>query len=482
MSDMIEIKDSNLLNNDNHPESLHFEFLKQIPGNAWMVNEGHQLVFASDSFFRQNRLNRADSIGKKLDEIFSEPNAKALHEFHERVMQTGRMEEIIRSHETADGKTRVYHVRIFLIYSTGGDKFVCGIAIPLVEDTKLARKLNEANERLLLLRNATSDAIWEWDMQTGSMVRNESLMKMVGYASDKPSGMAWWLRRIHPEDRNRVSDTVRVATESQSPTWQEEYRFKCADGEYKHIRDRGFVIYENGLPVKMIGCLTDTTHMRQMAVSLSKERNKQQKEISEGLVRMQENERNRIGKELQENIHKAITCANLFLEMLKPVNSDQLLNRDKASEYLRLAAEEINRISQELALPDLGNEGLIPVLRQLVSEAAVQTGIEFSIKADEEVEALSFEKKVCILRILQELVKNTVIHSLGMHASLIIKKQGTRVLLSFSDDGKGFDPRTTMLGHGLSSVYERVRIYDGRVTISAQNGRGCLVEIDVPVN
>src|SRR5690606_18138698 len=112
MSDMIEIKDSNLLNNDNHPESLHFEFLKQIPGNAWMVNEGHQLVVASDSFFRQNRLNRADSIGKKLDEIFSEANAKALHEFHERVMQTGRMEEIIRSHETADGKTRVYHVRI----------------------------------------------------------------------------------------------------------------------------------------------------------------------------------------------------------------------------------------------------------------------------------------------------------------------------------------------------------------------------------
>lgn len=73
-----------------------------------------------------------------------------------------------------------------------------------------------------------------------------------------------WLRRIHPEDRNRLSDIIKEATDKGQHSWEDQYRFKCADGTYKHVQDKGYVVYENGLPVKMIGSLQDITELKEL--------------------------------------------------------------------------------------------------------------------------------------------------------------------------------------------------------------------------
>ncbi|MEI2737935.1 MAG: PAS domain-containing protein [Chitinophagaceae bacterium] len=150
-------------------------------------------------------------------------------------------------------------------------------------------------KRLLLLSRTTSDAIWEWDMQSGQIFRNDALMDMIGYQLEQTKGLSWWLRRIHPEDRNRVSDKVKDTTEKNLQSWEDEYRFKCADGNYKHMHDKGYVVYENGLPVKMIGSLQDVTNIKELENQLMEEKLQRQKEISETVFRVQEKERTRIG-------------------------------------------------------------------------------------------------------------------------------------------------------------------------------------------
>ena len=62
------------------------------------------------------------------------------------------------------------------------------------------------------------------------------LMEMIGYQLDNSRGLSWWLRRIHPEDRNRLADKIKEATDNLQQSWQDEYRFKCADGSYKACR------------------------------------------------------------------------------------------------------------------------------------------------------------------------------------------------------------------------------------------------------
>jgi PAS domain-containing protein len=57
----------------------------------------------------------------------------------------------------------------------------------------------------------------------------------------------WWFDRIHPEDSIKMSIKLYSFIEQKTEKWQDEYRFKCADGTYKYVFDRGFLVKdENG--------------------------------------------------------------------------------------------------------------------------------------------------------------------------------------------------------------------------------------------
>ncbi len=66
---------------------------------------------------------------------------------------------------------------------------VGGQAINLPDKSRLEKELKDAHERMLNLSRATSDAIWEWDMQSGQIFRNETLMEMIGYQFDNSRGL-----------------------------------------------------------------------------------------------------------------------------------------------------------------------------------------------------------------------------------------------------------------------------------------------------
>lgn len=279
--------------------------------------------------------------------------AEALLEKHLRVLETGISEDLIQPIKWADGSDFVFHIDIFPIEGISGKRVLGGHAVNLTDKFKAEKMLRETNDRLLLLSRATTDAIWEWDMQTGQIFRNDALMDMIGFHTDIPKGLSWWLRRIHPEDRNRVGDAVKQSTEEGKHSWEGEYRFKCADGEYKHMRDKGYIVYENGLPVKMIGSIQDVSNIKELEKMLIEERLKRHKDVSELVIQAQEKERTQIGHELHDNVNQILSSAKLFIEMLQPDTADQQLYKSKGVDYISLAIEEIRKLSKELVAPRL---------------------------------------------------------------------------------------------------------------------------------
>src|SRR5258706_249706 len=217
-------------------------FVKQTPNLAWVVNEDTKLMLGSSAFFQYIGAEEKDSLNKNMSELVPPFVYKALHEKHLKVLETGVPLEVMERVKLADGTNYISHINIFPINIPAGKRLVGGYAVNLPDTNRIEAELREANGRLLTLTHAASNAIWEWDMQTGKIFRNEMLMEMIGYHPDDSKGLSWWLRRIHPEDRNRVSDKVKEATDANQHSWQDEYRFKCADGKYKHIQDKGFVI------------------------------------------------------------------------------------------------------------------------------------------------------------------------------------------------------------------------------------------------
>ncbi len=456
-------------------------FMERTPNMAWVVDENVCLQYASRKFYEIFGLEESDAVNKSIPELMPADLSETLFEKHQHVLATGEQHELLQDIKWADGSTAVYHINIFPINDCRGKKLLGGHAVNLTEKNKAEAELRKMNERLLMLSRATSDAIWEWDMQTGQIYRNEALMEMTGFFPQASRGLSWWLRRIHPEDRTRVGETVRKSTEAGLFSWQEEYRFKCADGTYKPMRDKGFIVYENGLPVKMIGSIQDNSDIKEMESRLIQERLQRQKELTDTIIQAQERERTRIGMELHDNVNQILSSAKLFLEMLQPAGKEQTTVRQKGLDYISLAVEEIRKLSRELVTPVLRENNLVACIRQLLEDVRVTTRIETDFRFDNCAELLSGDKKITLFRIIQEQLKNIIKHSGAIRVELALHCTLTDVVLEIRDNGKGFDPNQTFRGIGLSSIYERTRYYEGNAEMLSAPGNGCTLRVSLPL-
>jgi PAS domain S-box-containing protein len=462
-------------------KSLIDAFVSQTPNLVWVVDDESRLMLASTAFYKYFGLEESESLNKKMIDLLPQAIYQNFYEKHINVFETGTPIKFVEKVKFADGTKYVSHINIFPVSGLNGKKLIGGHAVNLPDTSRIETELREANERLLILNRATTNAIWEWDMQTGRIFRNEALMEMIGYQPDDSKGLSWWLRRIHMEDRNRVSDKVKEATETYQHSWQEEYRFKCADGQYKHIQDKGFVIYENGLPIKMIGSLHDVSALKELENKLADEKLQRQKEISETVIKVQERERTRIGHELHDNINQILSTTLLFVDMLTPGSKEQKQLKGKGVEYLKMAIEEIRKLSKELVIPQFKDHSLVESIQALIDDIHIAHTIKIKFTHDLESDLLSSGKKITVFRVVQEQLKNILKHSDAKKADILLQAKNNDLQLVIKDDGVGFDSKLTHQGIGLSNIYERVSFYEGKVDIKTAPRKGCMITVTLPL-
>ena len=124
--------------------------------------------------------------------------------------------------------------------------------------------LRKSEERFQLIAHATNDAIWDWDLLTNRVWWNEGVQALFGYSADQiGKDASWWMEHIHPEDRERVVSGISGAIEAGQQFWSDEYRYLREDSSYAQVLDRGYVIRDNGKPVRMIGAMLDVTVRKQ---------------------------------------------------------------------------------------------------------------------------------------------------------------------------------------------------------------------------
>jgi len=131
------------------------------------------------------------------------------------------------------------------------------------------RKNNEeikaSNERYDIVAKATSDTIWDWQILDDDFIWNKGIQGVFGYnKEDVGNTSKWWFDRIHPEDSIKMSIKLYSFIEQKTDKWQDEYRFKCADGSYKYVFDRGFLVKdEEGNAIRLIGAIQDITKQKE---------------------------------------------------------------------------------------------------------------------------------------------------------------------------------------------------------------------------
>jgi len=206
------------------------------------------------------------------------------------------------------------------------------------------------------------------------------------------------------------------------------------------------------------------------------------KGMAETIVRAQEHERARIGHELHDNVNQILTCAHLYLSVLKRdcLEFDVLI--DKTMDILQLGIEEIRKLSRDMVTDNLRDEGLVEGTRNLISElrGAGVFDIHFVHSEPACVERLDHCRKITLYRIIQEQIKNIIKYSRAKSIEVSLFCGDDQVRLEIKDDGVGFDPAKTENGLGLSNIYERMALYSGTVRIDTAPGKGCSVIVNMP--
>lgn len=146
-------------------------------------------------------------------------------------------------------------------------------------EIEAGKALEDSIKRFQIVSKATSDAIWDWNMQTGEVLWNQGIKGIFGY-KEICSTEKWWQENVHPEDLPKVLQKISLLISSKKTKLKMEYRFRGADGSYRFILDRSFMIFnEERKAVRMIGSMQDITE-RVSHLKAIEAQNRRLKEIS----------------------------------------------------------------------------------------------------------------------------------------------------------------------------------------------------------
>ncbi|MEO5944610.1 MAG: PAS domain S-box protein [Ferruginibacter sp.] len=135
----------------------------------------------------------------------------------------------------------------------------------VIDTLKNKLELEEAIERNELLTKATNNIVWDWNVNKRfAYWMGNGLREILGYSKSKMIiDTDFWEKNLHPEDKDRVVNTLdNIFKKARVNNWEDEYRFKHKNGNYVYIYDRGFIIYKNAKPVRMIGTMEDITEKK----------------------------------------------------------------------------------------------------------------------------------------------------------------------------------------------------------------------------
>jgi len=207
-------------------------------------------------------------------------------------------------------------------------------------------------------------------------------------------------------------------------------------------------------------------------------------QLSARLVKVQEEERKSLSRELHDEIGQSLSA--VLIETRTLLAGAASWPEDKIRrhvETIKAVTESAVRVVRNMALllrPSMLDDlGLIPALKWQAREVAKRTGLDVTVDAEIQTDQLPEEYKTCIYRIVQEALNNCARHAQASAVRVRVQQKSETLRLSIEDNGRGFDVQHSK-GMGLLGIEERATQLGGVFHIESELGAGSVLTVALP--
>ncbi len=211
-----------------------------------------------------------------------------------------------------------------------------------------------------------------------------------------------------------------------------------------------------------------------------------QEELLENTVRTQEEERDRIAKDLHDEVASKLNIIHLNLHRLRKMLPDTPEVREVMSymdSSLKESTQRTRTISHELMPPLLKKFGLLETLHDLAYSVNATEQLDFSLKNEELLDLKNDLNALHLYRIVQELANNTLKYAKATSIILAFEKvpnDNTLIKMTYTDNGVGFEVERTKGGAGMTNIETRIRLLHGTLQLSSKPMEGIVATFKFP--
>jgi len=345
-----------------------------------------------------------------------------------------------------------------------------------IEDKKQAEKQS------LALVDSIPQQIWSGPPDGTLDYCNERWRSYVGLGLQELQGQGWQ-SMLHPDDRDRVLRAWHKSVAEGTPYEQEE-RHRGADGTYRWFLARGVPQRDaQGRILRWYGTNTDIEDRKRAEEEL--------RHVSGLLLRLQEEERRRIARDLHDSTGQdLVALATMLSEVRGLIPSARRKARKLLHECKALADRsigDVRTLSYVLHPPVLDEAGLGDAIRDYVRGFGARSRIRVELDLSPRLGRIAREVELVVFRVVQESLTNIQLHSGSLQAKIRIDRNSD-LTVEISDRGRGAseDPSREKkqmgfkIGVGIASMQERVRLIGGRLDIDSTE-QGTTVRVTIPL-
>jgi signal transduction histidine kinase len=211
------------------------------------------------------------------------------------------------------------------------------------------------------------------------------------------------------------------------------------------------------------------------------------RQLSSDLMRIQDDERRRIARELHDSVGQYLAALKMNLGQIErgspEVDKDVL---EDSRQLLDQCVSETRTISHLLHPPLLNESGLGSAAKWYVEGFSQRSGIQVALQIDDGLGRMDEDIETALFRGLQEGLNNVHRHSGSVKVDVAIRVEEKRIMTTIRDYGRGFTPHQLWdandgrsRGIGLTGLRERIAALGGVFGISPANP-GALVTVTLP--